>query len=1092
MNKKEELLALIHGNGYRGMHAAQLSRALDMEDSASFTQLMKLLNDLEAEHILARDAKERYFTSEELGYVTGTLRINPKGFGFVETADTSYYIGRDHLGLGMDRDIVFAKTWTNNDKSVEGEVIEVLEHSVRQLVGTVKIKEGRKYFLSDAFLNYRKVRITNFDDFRLVNDSKVLLGIDSYGTVLKCHIEKEIGYKYDPGIDILSVLLEKDINPQFPEDVMQEVQQIPETIQEDDIAQRKDLRKLLTITIDGEDAKDLDDAISVEKLENNKGYRLYVHIADVSHYVRAGSAIDQEAYARGTSVYVVDRVVPMLPHALCNGICSLNPRVDRLTLTCCMDIDKKGEIDNYKIYPSIICSDERMTYKKVNAILAGDAQSQKEYPHLLNLCLNMKVLSGIIRRRRERLGAIDFDTREAKILVDEKGNPTDIVLRERGESERIIEDFMIAANECVAMHMKWMEVPSMYRIHEAPEPKKMRDFATTAKSLGYNFQGGIQNVYPAQLQSLLNEARGQENYFVLSSFMLRAMQKARYDNRCIGHFGLALKNYLHFTSPIRRYPDLVVHRMLRRYIFTSSDDVERMKQDELWCEAAANQASERERNAVDAEREVDDMKKAQYMERFVGHMFDGVVSGITKFGMFVELENTAEGFQHELLGERLQGHRGPSPSTAEIANQGTQRSLAVVARRGVEPCGLVPVHCGANRRAHDLPEQVDDFRVVRKLVHPRDHIPIRTVVIVVDDRILGIRDEIDLRLAREHVLRVETEEHLAPVVKDSVVDRNQITVGTALDPLADGTQDCDRLVHASQGHRFVVRANQALQSLVSGVVASLVFAVGLVDSDIEVPLVLGLVPKNAHAVVQLPNQNRNLQRVERRQAAIARLRFLRIGITLALLSGRGHVLIRTPQVVLLDAIICNFKQLDLDGREIRRQICVDIRQIRQRHGLKQVVVRYGLTFAHICDIIYTVVRYRPVSVASAGAVFFLPHNLTSLMNPVRHQIFLERLAVNTATSNRVSHHYEVRVIGLHQRTHAPDSYFEQGRRLGTRQERLRLQSRDVGRVFLHRQLAPAENLLREPLLLFCICHKATSFFLPINAKKRRTRIQQSS
>ena len=454
--------------------------------------------------------------------------------------------------------------------------------------------------------------------------------------------------------------------------------------------------------------------------------------------------------------------------------------------------------------------------------------------------------------------------------------------------------------------------------------------------------------------------------------------------------------------------------------------------------------------------------------------------------------NTAEGFQHELLGERLQGHRGPSPSTAEIANQGTQRSLAVVARRGVEPCGLVPAHCGANRRAHDLPEQVDDFRVVRKLVHPRDHIPIRTVVIVVDDRILGIRDEIDLRLAREHVLRVETEEHLAPIVEDSVVDRNQITVGTALDPLTDGTQDCDRLVHASQGHRLVVRANQALQSLIPGVIASLVLAVGLVDSDIEVPLVLGLVPENAHAVVQLLNQNRNLQRVKRRQAAIACLWFLRIGITLALLSGRGHVLIRTSQVVLLDAIICNFKQLDLDGREIRRQICVDIRQIRQRHGLKQVVVRYGLTFAHICDIIYTVVRYRPVSVASAGAVFFLPHNLTSLMNPVRHQIFLERLAVNTATSNRVSHHYEVRVIGLHQRTHAPDSYFEQGRRLGTRQERLRFQSRDVGRVFLHRQLAPAENLLREPLLLFCICHKATSFFLPINAKKRRTRIQQSS
>ena len=646
MNKKEEILSFIKSNEYKGMNAAQLSRALDMEDSASFTQLMKILNELEADHKIARDKRERYFLSEQLGYVIGTLRINPKGFGFVETQDTSFYISRDRLGLGMDRDVVFARSWTNNDQSVEGEVIEVVEHNVKQLVGTVKIKEGRKYFLSDKFLNNRKVKVTNFEDFRLVNDSKVLLGIDSYGAILKCHIEKEIGYKYDPGVDILSILLEKDINPEFPEEVMKEVQSIPETVSKEEIAKREDLRNLLTITIDGDDARDLDDAISVEKLDNHKGYRLYVHIADVSHYVTAGSAIDKEAYNRGTSVYVVDRVVPMLPHALCNGICSLNPKVDRLTLTCCMDIDKKGEVFNYRIFPSVIRSDERMTYKKVNAILAGDEKVQSEYPHLLKMCLDMKVLSGIIRRRREKLGAIDFDAREAKILVDEKGNPVDIVLRERGESERMIEDFMIAANECVATHVRRMEVPSMYRIHEAPEPKKIREFARTAKSLGYNFQGGIQNVYPAQLQSLLNEAKGEDNYFVLSSFMLRAMQKARYDNRCIGHFGLALKNYLHFTSPIRRYPDLVVHRMLRRYVFNTNEDVERMKKDEAWCEGAANQSSDRERNAVDAEREVDDMKKAQYMEKYVGHIFQGIVSGITKFGMFVELENTVEGLVH--------------------------------------------------------------------------------------------------------------------------------------------------------------------------------------------------------------------------------------------------------------------------------------------------------------------------------------------------------------------------------------------------------------------------------------------------------------
>lgn len=644
MNIKETILALVKDQRYKGMDASQIARKLDMESSTSFTLLMKELNELEAQREIARDHRERYFLSSQLGYVSGKLRINPKGFGFVETLDSSYYVARDHLGLGMDMDEVYARTWTNNDGSVEGEVVEVITHNVKHIVGVVKIKEGRKYFLPDSDILNRQFKITNYDEFHLVNDSKVLLQIDHYGKVLKCHIEKEIGYKYDPGIDILSILLEKDIDPVFSEQVMEEVKQIPEEIADQEMQKREDLRNLLTITIDGEDARDLDDAISVEKIE--KGYRLYVHIADVSHYVRAGSAIDKEAYARGTSVYVVDRVVPMLPHALCNGICSLNPRVDRLTLTCMMEIDKKGTVGNYKIFPSIINSDERMTYTKVNEILSGNEKAQREYPHLLKMCLDMKILSQIIRRRREKLGAIDFDTNEAKIIVNEKGKPIDIVLRERGEAECIIEDFMIAANETVAMHTKWLEIPSMYRIHEQPEPKKIREFARIAKSLGYTFQGGIQNVYPAQLQKLLNEARGAENYGVLSTFMLRSMQKARYDNRCIGHFGLALKNYLHFTSPIRRYPDLVVHRMLHKYVFEEYHNTEKMKQDENWCEEAAMQASERERNAVDAEREVDDMKKAEYMEERVGMIYEGVISGITKFGIFVELPNTIEGLVH--------------------------------------------------------------------------------------------------------------------------------------------------------------------------------------------------------------------------------------------------------------------------------------------------------------------------------------------------------------------------------------------------------------------------------------------------------------
>ena len=398
------------------------------------------------------------------------------------------------------------------------------------------------------------------------------------------------------------------------------------------------------ITIDGEDARDLDDAISIEKTE--QGYRLYVHIADVSHYVTAGSALDKEAYARGTSVYVVDRVVPMLPHALSNGICSLNPKVDRCTLTCMMEINRKGTVIDYQIYPSVINSDERMTYTAVNAILEGDEQVQKQYPHLLKMCLDMKVLSGIIRKRREKLGAIDFDTNEAKILVNEKGKPVDIVLRERKEAERIIEDFMIAANETVAAHVRWLEIPSMFRIHEQPEPKRIREFARIAKTLGYTFTGGIQNVYPAQLQAMLKEAKGEDNYSVLSTFMLRSMQKARYDRRCIGHFGLALKNYLHFTSPIRRYPDLVVHRMLRKYFFEGLQDSEKMARDEQWIEDAAYQASERERNAIDAERAVEDMKKAEYMEGRIGRQYDGVISGITRFGLFVELANTVEGLVH--------------------------------------------------------------------------------------------------------------------------------------------------------------------------------------------------------------------------------------------------------------------------------------------------------------------------------------------------------------------------------------------------------------------------------------------------------------
>lgn len=641
---KENIIEIIEQTGYPGYKVQEFAKALQMEEAEDFKNLVKVMNELETTYTLARDAKNRYFKCEDIGYIKGTLKINAKGFGFVDTEDESFYVSKENIGLALHADYVVAKLLKHTERSSECEVLDVLEHHLKTVVGVIKIKENDTYFLPDSFMNFRKFNITNLKKFKLVNDQKVLLHIDGYGNTLQCHIDKILGHKYDPGMDILSILLEHDIEPEFPSEVMEEVKNIPESISEEEIKNRKDLRDLTIITIDGEDAKDLDDAISVEKIKN--GYRLGVHIADVSYYVKPGSAIDQEAYKRGTSVYVVDRVVPMLPHLLCNGICSLNPKVDRLAMTCMMDIDENGETSNYQIFPSVIKTTERMTYTNVNKILDKDAHMVKKYDNLLLLCSNMQAVSQIIRRRRNTLGSIDFDTREAKVIVNEKGKPVDIVLRERGEAERMIEDFMICANECVAMHTRWLETPSMYRIHETPEPRKIREFANIAKNLGFTIHANAQGVYPKQLQDFLNEVKEAEEYPVLSAYLLRSMQKARYDAKCLGHFGLALENYTHFTSPIRRYPDLIVHRMLRKYCFQQTHDVETMQQDEVWVEECAQHSSIQERKAVEAERDVDDLKKSEYMEKYIGCVYNGIISGVTKFGLFVELENTVEGLVH--------------------------------------------------------------------------------------------------------------------------------------------------------------------------------------------------------------------------------------------------------------------------------------------------------------------------------------------------------------------------------------------------------------------------------------------------------------
>ena len=641
---KEKMLELLQKES-KGCDVHQLCERLNVQGSAQYTKLIRLLNELEDELIIARDEKDRYHLVEDLGYFQGRLRVNPKGFGFIDLDEVSYYIAKENLHLGMDQDLVVARILYESRRETECEVVRILEHHNHRFVGVVKKDRGHFYFLPDKDLAGRKIQVSNYDAFPIVHDSKVLVEIDSYGKELSGHITKVLGYKYDPGIDVLSLLLENDIYTEFMEETLEEIKSVPKCVDASMIREdRHDLRDLLTITIDGEDARDFDDAISIQKIPD--GYRLWVHIADVSYYVRPGTALDREAYRRGTSVYVTDRVVPMLPQVLSNGICSLNPKEDRFAITAQMDIQKDGAVHGYQLYPSLINSDERMTYTNVNRIMQGDEELLKRYAHLLAMVANMQTCAHWIRKRRHDLGAINFDSKEARIIVNEQGEPQEVVLRERGEAERIIEDFMICANECVAGHLKWLDLPAVYRVHEQPEPKKVRSFARIAKTLGYSFVANIANVHANQFQKLLEEAKGNDNYDVLSSYMLRSMQKARYDAHCMGHFGLGLSEYLHFTSPIRRYPDLIVHRMLRRYVFEQNCDEAQMNKDTRWVEQASADASVRERCAQEAERDVDDMKKAQYMERFIGNTYVGKISGITRFGMFVELDNTIEGLVH--------------------------------------------------------------------------------------------------------------------------------------------------------------------------------------------------------------------------------------------------------------------------------------------------------------------------------------------------------------------------------------------------------------------------------------------------------------
>lgn len=651
--KEQDILSFMREQAYHPMTVQELEEAFQITDSEEFKQLVKTLNMLEDSGEIVRTRTNRYGVPEKMNLVRGRLQSHPKGFGFVipDTAgEPDIYIHANDMNGAMHGDIVLARIEKQTSGArMEGRIIRVVERGLKEIVGTFKDETYYAFVISDDKRIGRDIFIPKTAYNGAVDGHKVVVKIVRYPEG-RANPEGEIieilGHKNDPGVDILSIIRKFGLPEAFPDEVLAQAEAVPDEISEQEIEGRRDLRDRMMVTIDGADAKDLDDAVSLERLPNGN-YLLGVHIADVSYYVKENSPLDQEAYRRGTSVYLVDRVIPMLPHRLSNGICSLNPKVDRLTISCDMEMDSEANVVKYDIYLSVIRTNERMTYSDVRRILADkDPELIEKYQELVPMFQLMEELCRKRRSKRMQRGAIDFDFREAKIYVNEEGTPTDIGFRERSIAEQIIEEFMLAANETVAEHFHWMKQPFIYRVHEDPNPEKLMAFMEFVTNFGYTVRGKGNTVHPRALQQLLEEVKGTPEEVIISTVMLRSMKQARYDAESLGHFGLATDFYTHFTSPIRRYPDLIVHRLIREWVERGEMSEQRAAH---WAEIlpeVADHTSQRERVAVDAERETDDLKKAEFMLERVGEEFEGVISGVTSFGIFVELPNTIEGLVH--------------------------------------------------------------------------------------------------------------------------------------------------------------------------------------------------------------------------------------------------------------------------------------------------------------------------------------------------------------------------------------------------------------------------------------------------------------
>lgn len=643
--RKVMLEEFIMGKEYKPMKFKDLAMVLQVPKDER-VMLKEMLDRLISEGKIILDSHNRYKLPDD-NIRTGIFSGTQRGFGFVilEGEEEDIFIPENATGTAMHGDkVIISLNGVQTGKRQEGRVISVLERSKTEIVGTFEKSRNFGFVIADNQKYGRDIFIPNGLSMGAVDGHKVVARITKYGDGTQNpegEIIEILGHINDPGVDIMSIIKAYELPVEFPDDVMRVLEFVPEEIDSKDIKNRLDIRGLQTVTIDGEDAKDLDDAITLTR--EGDIYRLGVHIADVTHYVKEGAALDKEALRRGTSVYLVDRVIPMLPHKLSNGICSLNPGVDRLALSCFMDIDKKGNVIAHNIAETVIRSDRRMTYTNVSKIIEDDDEViSREYEDFVPMFHLMLELAEILKERRHKRGAINFDFPESKIIVDKSGKPIEIRPYDRNKATKLIEEFMLIANETVAEDFYWQEIPFVYRTHDNPDDEKIRKLAIFINNFGYSIKIGNEDIHPKEIQKLLIRVEDTPEEALISRLALRSMKQARYTMVNTGHFGLSAKYYCHFTSPIRRYPDLQIHRIIKENLSGRLGE-ERINHYEGILEEVSAHSSRTERRADEAEREVERMKKVEYMMEHIGETFTGVISGVTNWGLYVELPNTIEG-----------------------------------------------------------------------------------------------------------------------------------------------------------------------------------------------------------------------------------------------------------------------------------------------------------------------------------------------------------------------------------------------------------------------------------------------------------------